>query len=296
MRLIKVMNNLRAMKRLYDQRTPKPEEEEIHPFPLKTTSQPDVVLPPTTKQIPLRSAFQTLSRCLAVAYLFAFISFYSQFSLLWSSGGVQPVSQFLQNQQLIYNSETQTPFWSSFSSFDSRLPANNHFSLSDLSDTMQLVGRHPTLFWVTNLLGISVDVSDDAFAISGVLFSLLALISPKGIIFLSLWTLYLSLRSIMQGFSLQFDDLLLEVGFLLLLALPTFRSLTSASNRTSWVGTQISNATKPVVFSCLRLVVIKVLLNSALQRLVAISSDSKWWSYTGIIPLFLLLFWSFLIL
>ena len=168
-------------------------------------------------------------RGLALIYLMAFVSLLPQALGLWGSGGIMPISMFLSSAEraLGYGA-----YW--------------HF---------------PTLFWAR---------WTDSFLLTciwlGILSSLLAFIGvAQGWMLLSCFILYLSFVSAGQDFlSFQWDNLLLETGFLALFIAP-------------WgIGIQLFQASEPhwLAVTLMHLLLFKLMFSSGLVKLL--SGDPSW--------------------
>ncbi|XP_035673677.1 lipase maturation factor 2-like [Branchiostoma floridae] len=129
--------------------------------------------------------------CMSVIYLLAFSSLYVQIPGLYGSTGILPANRLLK--------------------LDGKTP-HERFS------------ERPTLLWLTPALGLTAEHGMDLLCLAGMLISLVAMVTevmrdvPA---FLMLWILYFSVYQVGQTFLwFQWDILLLEAGFLAVLAAP----------------------------------------------------------------------------
>ncbi|XP_043273217.1 lipase maturation factor 2-like [Venturia canescens] len=131
-------------------------------------------------------------RGICIIYLFAFLSFYIQIPGLYSDNGILPA-------------RTQIDL-------ESKIPLSQKFS------------QKPTLIWFAPLLGLNVDYMLDVIALLGCVLAFMGFISQKfciAPIFFALWSLYFSLYQVGQVFTrFQWDNLLLEAGFLCVIMAP----------------------------------------------------------------------------
>ncbi|XP_062861304.1 lipase maturation factor 2a [Trichomycterus rosablanca] len=129
--------------------------------------------------------------CLAAIYMFAFASLYVQIPGLYGNDGILPAR------------------------FTLRVAGKS--LLEQLRDT-------PTLLWFGPRLGLDTQQCMELLSLSGTVISLAAMALPvlrDCRIYLLLWVLYLSLYQVGQVFLyFQWDNLLLEVGFLAILIAP----------------------------------------------------------------------------
>ncbi|KAK7160544.1 hypothetical protein R3I93_008249 [Phoxinus phoxinus] len=129
--------------------------------------------------------------CLSAIYLFAFASLYVQIPGLYGNEGL--------------------------------LPARWQLRVSGKSVVEQLKDS-PTLLWFGPRLGLDTQQCMELFSLTGALLSLMTLALPPlrdCRVFLVLWILYLSLYQVGQVFLyFQWDNLLLETGFLAILVAP----------------------------------------------------------------------------
>jgi hypothetical protein len=174
-------------------------------------------------------------RGLAVVYLMAFVSLLPQALGLWGSGGILPITMFLSSAERALGFSA---YW--------------HF---------------PTVFWLR-----SGDTWLIAFIWLGILSSLLALIGfAQGWMFLACYALYLSFVSGGQDFlSFQWDNLLLEVGFLALFIAP-------------WsLAVDLFQTSEPhwIVLSLVYLLIFKLMFSSGLVKLL--SGDPSWRDLTAL--------------
>ena len=129
-------------------------------------------------------------RLVAISYCIAFMSLYPQVKGLYGTDGILPVSTQV---------EGYTGSW------------------EELTKT-------PNLLWVGSLIGLSADLWIEVLCLLGSLLGLVASLIPtfgNKLIFIFLWLAYFSIYSVGQTFLwFQWDILLLETGFLAILAAP----------------------------------------------------------------------------
>lgn len=129
--------------------------------------------------------------CLSAIYMFAFASLYVQIPGLYGNEGLLPAR------------------WT--------LRVSGKSILEQLKDS-------PTLLWFGPRLGLDTQQCMELLSLTGALISLMALAVPllrDCRVFLILWILYLSLYQVGQVFLyFQWDNLLLETGFLAILVAP----------------------------------------------------------------------------
>lgn len=129
--------------------------------------------------------------CLSVIYMFAFASIYVQIPGLYGNEGVLPVR------------------W--------RMRVSGKSVVEQLKDS-------PTLLWFAPRLGLDSQQCMELLGLTGTLLSLMTVALPvlrDCRVFLLLWTLYLSLYQVGLVFLyFQWDNLLLETGFLAILIAP----------------------------------------------------------------------------
>nr|XP_022920242.1 lipase maturation factor 2-like [Onthophagus taurus] len=142
--------------------------------------------------IPIRYTRNLFLRAICVVYLFAFASFYIQIPGLYGDNGVLPARAVLDN--------------SMYKTFSARA----HYQ--------------PTLLWLAPYLGLDTNYALDVLALMGIFLAFTGFISQKMCtipLYAALWSLYFSLYQVGQVFvTSQWDDLLLETGFLTLLVAP----------------------------------------------------------------------------
>ncbi|XP_056653500.1 lipase maturation factor 2 [Monodelphis domestica] len=135
-------------------------------------------------------------RCLflqgvAAAFMFAFASLYAQIPGLYGREGILPARKMLR--------PLGKGLW-------------------------QQLWEVPTLLWLSPRLGLDTEQGMELLSLLGTLCSLGALLVPAlrhSLLYLLLWTLYLSLYQVGQVFLyFQWDSLLLETGFLAVLVAP----------------------------------------------------------------------------
>uniref|UniRef100_A0A8C5BXL2 Lipase maturation factor n=1 Tax=Gadus morhua TaxID=8049 RepID=A0A8C5BXL2_GADMO len=129
---------------------------------------------------------------MALIYMSAFVSLYMQIPGLYGNEGLLPA-----RKQLRYSGDRS--LWAQFQS-------------------------SPTLLWLSPKLGLSTHTSVELLCLVGAALSLAAtLLEPlrDSLVFFVLWLLYLSLYQVGQVFLyFQWDNLLLETGFLCVLVAP----------------------------------------------------------------------------
>ncbi|XP_074128064.1 lipase maturation factor 2 [Sminthopsis crassicaudata] len=127
----------------------------------------------------------------AAAFLFAFASLYAQIPGLYGREGILPARKMLR--------PLGKGLW-------------------------QQLREAPTLLWLAPRLGLDTEQGMELLSLVGTLGSLGALLLPAlrhGLLYLLLWSLYLSLYQVGQVFLyFQWDSLLLETGFLAVLVAP----------------------------------------------------------------------------
>ena len=139
----------------------------------------------------IRTIFlQTVSLCYAVA----FFSLYIQLPGLYGDNGILPARSQIDTARALKE------------------------------DLLALFAERPTILWLSPILGIPVEYFLDLICILGTLIGLISTVFPgllsKFNLFV-LWLFYLSLLHVGETFlSFQWDILLLEAGFLALIAAP----------------------------------------------------------------------------
>ena len=127
-------------------------------------------------------------RIVAISYSMGFISLYPQIRGLYSSDGVLPVSEHVR------------------------------------SSSWEELSANPHLLWIASRIGLSIDLWMEVLCLLGGMVGLLASLFPaigNKASFIFLWLAYISMYSVGQTFLwFQWDILLLETGFLAILASP----------------------------------------------------------------------------
>ncbi|XP_075875490.1 lipase maturation factor 2a isoform X2 [Nelusetta ayraudi] len=179
--------------------------------------------------------------CMAVIYLAAFVSLYVQIPGLYGNEGLLPA-----RWQLRYSGK---PLWD------------------------QLLSS-PSLLWLGPWLGLDTHTSMELLCLLGALLSLGAVLVDAlrdSVVFFCLWSLYLSLYQVGQVFLyFQWDNLLLETGFLCILVAP----LTAV--RGSW-GVREHD---PVTFWLVRWLLFRLMFASGVVKLT--SRCPTWWGLTAL--------------
>ncbi|KAG5273968.1 hypothetical protein AALO_G00157730 [Alosa alosa] len=141
----------------------------------------------------IRLAMKAFLWCMSTIYMFAFASLYVQIPGLYGNEGVLPSRWMLRY--------TGKGFW------------------EQLRDS-------PTLLWLGPKLGLDTQQGMELIALLGTLLSLLSTLTHRlqdCRLYLCLWILYLSLYQVGQVFLyFQWDNLLLEIGFLCVLVAPLY--------------------------------------------------------------------------
>ncbi|KAL2093543.1 hypothetical protein ACEWY4_010855 [Coilia grayii] len=141
----------------------------------------------------IRQPVQAFLWCMSVIYMFAFSSLYVQIPGLYGNEGVLPARWMLRY--------TGKGFW------------------EQLRDS-------PTLLWLGPKLGLDTQQGMELIALIGTVLSLLSTLTHRlrdCRLYLCLWILYLSLYQVGQVFLyFQWDNLLLETGFLCVLVAPLY--------------------------------------------------------------------------
>ncbi|XP_063052611.1 lipase maturation factor 2a [Engraulis encrasicolus] len=141
----------------------------------------------------IRQPVQAFLWCMSVIYMFAFASLYVQIPGLYGNDGLLPARWMLRY--------TGKGFW------------------EQLRDS-------PTLLWLGPKLGLDTQQGMELIALIGTVLSLLSTLTHRlrdCRLYLCLWILYLSLYQVGQVFLyFQWDNLLLETGFLCILMAPIY--------------------------------------------------------------------------
>jgi hypothetical protein len=196
-----------------------------------------------TYKISLRLFFHFLG----AIYFVAFASLFVQLKGLYGSEGLEPVSLFLER---------------------TRQRGGNFNSL-------------PTIVWFASQLSVSVDTALDLLCLVGLLASLMVILGMHwSIMFLILWSSYLSLYLVGQTFlSFQWDLLLLETGFLAVLISPCWRFLYYrfvSDHQLEAVFDSLSSLKAFVV----QWLVFRLMFSSGLVKLA--SDCPTWWRFTAL--------------
>ncbi|XP_045463672.1 lipase maturation factor 2-like [Harmonia axyridis] len=182
-------------------------------------------------------------RCLCIVYLFAFVSFYIQAPGLYGDNGVLPARSLLEN------------------SIHKTLSAKIHYQ--------------PTLIWLAPYLGLDVNYALDVLSLLGSFLAFTGFVSQKLCtlpLFAGLWSLYFSLYQVGQVFvASNYDDLLLEIGFIALLVAPIL-----PGKRRGYKSSQ----NDAIRFWLLRWVLFRYLVTSGIIKFI--SGCPKWWSLTAL--------------
>ena len=127
-------------------------------------------------------------RIVSISYCMGFISLYTQIRGLYSADGILPVSEHVR------------------------------------SSSWEELSANPHLLWVASKIGLTVDLWMEVLCLLGGIIGLLASLFPalgNKVSFIFLWLAYISMYSVGQTFLwFQWDILLLETGFLAILASP----------------------------------------------------------------------------
>ncbi|XP_044755218.1 lipase maturation factor 2-like [Coccinella septempunctata] len=194
-------------------------------------------------QVPVRYTKNLFLRFLCIVYLFAFVSFYIQAPGLYGDNGVLPA------RSLLENSKHKT------------LSAKIHYQ--------------PTLLWLAPYLGLDIHYALDVLSLLGSFLAFSGLISQKLCtlpLFAGLWSLYFSLYQIGQVFvASNYDDLLLEVGFIALLVAPVLPGKKRG---------QKGSINDSIRFWLLRWMLFRYLVTSGIIKFI--SGCPKWWSLTAL--------------
>ncbi|KAG7320478.1 hypothetical protein KOW79_016331 [Hemibagrus wyckioides] len=174
---------------------------------------------------------------MASIYLFAFASLYIQIPGLYGKDGVKPV----------------------------HMPRVQSSLLEKLQDT-------PSLLWLTPSLGIGPQQGLELICLVGALLSLGAVLLSAlrdRLVYLCLWVLYLSLYTVGGDFlHSEWDNLLLEAGFLAFLVAPCLLLQSSSAPHDS------------VTFWLTRWLLFRLVLCTGVSKLA--SGDPCWWDLTAL--------------
>ncbi|XP_053742845.1 lipase maturation factor 2a [Synchiropus splendidus] len=179
--------------------------------------------------------------CMSVIYLAAFVSLYLQIPGLYGNDGLLPV-----RWQLRYTGQTLKE---------------------------QLLSL-PTLLWLGPHLGLDTHTSMELLCLVGVVLSLAATLVEAlrdSVVFFCLWALYLSMYQVGQVFLyFQWDNLLLEVGFLCILVAPL----------TITRGSREVREHDQVTFWLVRWLLFRLMFASGVVKLT--SRCPTWWGLTAL--------------
>ncbi|CAL8296602.1 unnamed protein product [Boreogadus saida] len=180
---------------------------------------------------------------MALIYMSAFVSLYMQIPGLYGNEGLLPA-----RKQLRYSGDRS--LWAQFQS-------------------------SPTLLWLSPKLGLSTHTSVELLCLVGAALSLAAtLLEPlrDSLVFFVLWLLYLSLYQVGQVFLyFQWDNLLLETGFLCVLVAPL--CLVRG-------GPRVERQHDRVTFWLLRWLLFRLMFASGVVKLT--SRCPTWWGLTAL--------------
>uniref|UniRef100_A0A6M2DWC1 Lipase maturation factor n=1 Tax=Xenopsylla cheopis TaxID=163159 RepID=A0A6M2DWC1_XENCH len=194
--------------------------------------------------VPIRYTKNLFLRGICFVYLTAFISFYMQIPGLYGENGI--------------------------------LPARTQMIKS--KDFISEIHNKPTLLWFAPFLGLDIQYMLDVVCICGIILSFSGLLSQKfclAPVFAALWSLYFSLQQVGQVFmSYQWDNFLLEAGFLTFFAAPWRYVRVRASAIT---------ATTPrdhIAFWSIKWLLFRVLFTMGSIKLS--SGSSLWWNLSAL--------------
>lgn len=198
------------------------------------------------KMMEVRYTRNLFLRGMCIIYLFAFISLYVQIPGLYGDNGI--------------------------------LPARTQINLKGKATLFQKMTQKPTFLWLANYVGLNVEYMLDVVALSGALLSFFGFISQKFCIapvFLTLWALYYSVFQVGQVFMQnQWDNLLLEAGFLCVLIAPL---LITAKGK-------ISKPSDGLTFWGIRWLLFRFMFASGAVKLA--SGCPVWWNLDALSHLF----------
>ncbi|XP_014900225.1 lipase maturation factor 2a [Poecilia latipinna] len=179
--------------------------------------------------------------CMALIYMVAFVSLYVQIPGLYGNDGLLPA-----RWQLRY---TGKPL-------------------------LEQLLTSPTLLWLGPLLGLDTQTAMELLCLTGAALSLAAsLLEPlrDSLVFFCLWALYLSMYQVGQVFLyFQWDNLLLETGFLCVLVAPL----------TLIRGSRAVRVHDPVTFWLIRWLLFRLMFASGVVKLT--SRCPTWWGLTAL--------------
>uniref|UniRef100_A0A3B3BJP9 Lipase maturation factor n=1 Tax=Oryzias melastigma TaxID=30732 RepID=A0A3B3BJP9_ORYME len=179
--------------------------------------------------------------CMAVIYMTAFVSLYVQIPGLYGNEGLLPA-----RWQLRYSGKP----------------------------LLEQLLSSPTLLWLGPRLGLDTHTAMELLCLVGAALSLAATLFEAlrhSLVFFCLWALYLSLYQVGQVFLyFQWDNLLLETGFLCILVAP----LTSLS------GSRVFKEHDRVTFWLVRWLLFRLMFASGVVKLT--SRCPTWWGLTAL--------------
>ncbi|XP_067356451.1 lipase maturation factor 2a [Channa argus] len=179
--------------------------------------------------------------CMSVVYLIAFVSLYVQIPGLYGNEGLLPA-----RWQLRYTG----------------IPLGNQLLLS------------PTLLWFGPWLGLDTHTTMELLCLIGAALSLAAMLVEclrDSVVFFCLWALYLSMYQVGQVFLyFQWDNLLLETGFLCILVAPL--TLIGGSRRV--------REHDGMTFWLIRWLLFRLMFASGVVKLT--SRCPTWWGLTAV--------------
>ncbi|XP_038562697.1 lipase maturation factor 2a [Micropterus salmoides] len=179
--------------------------------------------------------------CMAVIYLAAFVSLYVQIPGLYGNEGLLPA-----RRQLRYSGK---PLWE------------------------QLLSS-PTLLWLGPSLGLDTQTAMELLCLIGAALSLAATLVEAlrdSVVYFCLWALYLSMYQVGQVFLyFQWDNLLLETGFLCILVAPL----------TLIRGSQRVRQHDGMTFWLIRWLLFRLMFASGVVKLT--SRCPTWWGLTAL--------------
>uniref|UniRef100_A0AAV2KW97 Lipase maturation factor n=1 Tax=Knipowitschia caucasica TaxID=637954 RepID=A0AAV2KW97_KNICA len=185
--------------------------------------------------------------CMALIYLSAFVSLYVQIPGLYGNEGLLPARWRLR------------------------------YSGSSLWEQMK---SSPTLLWLGPHLGLDTHTCMELLCLLGAALSLAATLSEAfrdSLVFLLLWALYMSMYQVGQVFLyFQWDNLLLEAGFLCVLISP----LTLLRGWGSYSGGPPPRDHDTVTFWLLRWLLFRLMFASGVVKLT--SRCPTWWGLTAL--------------
>ncbi|KAF7273526.1 hypothetical protein GWI33_013769 [Rhynchophorus ferrugineus] len=192
--------------------------------------------------IPVGYTRNLFLRTFCIVYLSAFLSFYYQAPGLYGDNGILPARSVLENSK------------------HKTLSAKIHYQ--------------PTLLWLAPYLGLSTSAAVDVLSLLGAFLAFTGLVSQKFCIvpiFTALWSLYFSLYQIGQVFvTNNYDEFLLEAGFLAIFMAPFFPSRRRVRSAT----------TDLISFWLCRWLVFRYLFSNGITKLL--SGCPKWWTLTAL--------------